>query len=435
MDQAIRTLTYESVEGIINGKMLKAFSITALAIAIKNIFEIDINQYVITFMAAAIMPFLNYSQLLCYSASIIPIAEGMNGGILWVILALLFNKKSSSSPTSIKIYVLSILIIELANLFLNNGTIDFKLYFFYSSYIILFFYITFLNINDKQAKSILLMYLLGLSVLCIIIVCRILFTMSIDEFLATHSRIGYAETEFNNDIGYLNVNPNSLGYYSIVGITIFFTTASHLKLPLLLKILLLTSFIIAGALTISRSWIIILTFCLVWILLRNITNIKYWFVLLVATFAIIQFDILPHNIIDSFTERFNTESLETAGGRSTIFEEYNDYLSSHPERIPFGVGTLITNEVVRASHSPHNGTQQVIVGCGVVGFLVFFAAACKFYTKYIRGRSIPLIMFMPFVAASLFLQTIQFLMPFSLILPLAMTTIVFKIRPRKVINS
>lgn len=427
MDQIVRALTKEPLEGLVNGKMIAALGFVAIAIAIKNIFEIDINQYVLTFLAAAIMPSLNYSQLLCYSASIIPLAEGMNGGILWIIIVLLINKGSSSAPSGISPFIILLLLIELANLCLYNGTVDFKQYFFYSSYIILFFYYAFLNISDKHAKSIILMLLLGLSVLCFIIVARILITTSIDEFLANHGRIGFAETEYNDKIGYLNINPNSLGYYSIVGITMILALTSKFKLSFILRYSLLTIFCIAGALTVSRSWIIILTLCLVWFFFRNIKNIRYWIILAIVAFVLVPLDILPQNVIDSFTERFNDKNMETGGGRSLIFEEYNEYLSTHPERIPFGVGTLITNDVVKASHSPHNATQQIIVGCGIIGFLIFFAASYKFYAEYIRSQSIPFIMFMPFIAASLFLQTIQFLMPFSLMLPLAMTTVVFKV--------
>ena len=428
MGRIDRTLTREFGVGLINVNMLTALAFVVVAVSIKNVFEININQYVLVFIAAAIMPFLSYRQLLCYGVSIIPFAEGMNSVILWILFAFLIYKCPQSIKFNKMIYALLLLLIEFVNLLIFDGTADYKLLFFYSSYLLLFFYITFLDINSKQAKGMLMMYLLGLASLCLIIVARIQYTMSLEEFIMAHGRIGFAEIESNDETGYLNINPNSLGYYSIVGLSMLLATIKYYNISFVWKITLGISFVIAGALTVSRTWIIILVLCLVWFFLQNSTKIKYWIGLLITLFVIIQFDLLPYDIVDSFEERFHEKTMATGGGRSLIFEQYNDYMAKHIEKLPFGVGTLVINEVVKASHSPHNGTQQIIVGCGIIGFLIFFAAACRFYRKYIQSQSDPIIMFMPFIAASLFLQSIQFLSPFSLILPLAMTTLPFKIK-------
>lgn len=399
----------------------------ALVIAGHNIFTLGINQYLIVALASVYMFGLSYKNLLYYGAFIIPLAAGMNGGVLWMLYVMLLFKGHNVNKFQIVFPVLLVLV-EFCNIVASNAAFDFKALFFYFAYLALFFYYMFEDSDGVDVSKLLRVYLVGVSVVCMIVVARILYEGSLTDFLTNGQRLGFSTADIvKSREGYININPNSLGYFASVGFSLLLLGRKLLKFKKIPYVICLAAFLLSGGLTVSRTWLIVTTFALLWYMYYHAFNLKVWLFSALAFFAVMQFNLIPDAFVDSFTQRFTEESVETGSGRTEIFETYNKYLEEHTERIPFGVGILVYGDVIGASHSMHNGTQQILVGCGVFGLLLFFTAAIIFFRRYIIIRHPPIFRYMPFVAASLFLQTVQFLTPHDLMFPLAMTAVALKL--------
>ncbi len=402
-------------------------ALLALVVACHNIFTLGINQYLIVALASVYMFGLSYKNLLYYGVFIIPLAAGMNGGVLWVLYLLLLFKSPHVKKLQI-IFPVLLVLVESFNMLVSPTAFDFKALFFYFAYLALFFYYIFEDSAGVDVSKLFRVYLIGVSIVCMIVVARILYEGSLTDFLTNEQRLGFSTADIvKSREGYININPNSLGYFASVGFSLLLLGRKLLKFKKIPYVICLAAFLLSGGLTVSRTWLIVSTFALLWYMYYHAFNVKVWLFGALAFFVVMQFNLIPDAFVDSFTQRFTDESVETGSGRTEIFETYNKYMEEHPERIPFGVGILVYGDVISSTHSMHNGTQQILVGCGVFGLLLFFIAAISFYRRYIIYRHPPIFRYMPFIAASLFLQTLQFLTPHDLMFPLAMTAVAFKL--------
>ena len=125
------------------------------------------------------------------------------------------------------------------------------------------------------------------------------------------------------------------------------------------------------------------------------------------------------NAFEEFN-RFEEENIATAGSRTELIALYNQYLLDHPDRLVYGTGSLYYRRVSEQNLSTHNGTQQLIVCYGFIGLLIFVWCGIVFYKRYYKKnkKAIKLVTCTPFFVCLMFLQTIQFVSPPSLMLPL-----------------
>lgn len=186
---------------------------------------------------------------------------------------------------------------------------------------------------------------------------------------------------------------------------------------------------IGGAITISRTWAIMVVLILVLFVFRSINKPVVWIGSIAIVLCIIYFDLIPESFMKSFVNRFSERNLGSGGGRVELFDEYNNFLYENPSYLIFGISVLGYKEVAyKIWNSTHNGIQQIYLCTGVVGFVIFILAAVMFYREFIANTHGPMYRWMPFLIAVLFLQTLQFLNPHILMLPLVMTAFILKIR-------
>ena len=132
-----------------------------------------------------------------------------------------------------------------------------------------------------------------------------------------------------------------------------------------------------------------------------------------------------NSVIDAFTARFEEGNLKTAGNRTVLFKEYMDFMSYHSEYQIFGTGAIYYKEVAHCSNSCHNALQQIYISYGILGCIFFMFV---FYnTLKRRNKNLNAFSYMPYLTAFIFMQSIQLLNPFSLMLPLALSSLAFKI--------
>ena len=126
-----------------------------------------------------------------------------------------------------------------------------------------------------------------------------------------------------------------------------------------------------------------------------------------------------------FMNRLELDNISTAGNRTVLMKEYFDYMSRHVDYMISGTGAIYYKEITRCSNSCHNAFQQVYIAYGILGCIFFALTAVKSVTNHHASSNI--LNFLPFIVALLFIQSIQLLNPFHLMIPLAVSSLAYKI--------
>ena len=114
-------------------------------------------------------------------------------------------------------------------------------------------------------------------------------------------------------------------------------------------------------------------------------------VAVISTVAILSIYLLFPDIIMNYIARFSTE--DVSGGRTYLFNFYNEFIFSTPGHMFFGIGMQgIAEKINLLLHAnvevPHNGYQELVVAWGIVGFLLmsFFMVGMIIQAKRKAGR-------------------------------------------------
>ena len=143
------------------------------------------------------------------------------------------------------------------------------------------------------------------------------------------------------------------------------------------------------------------------------------YILIIATglsFVFTTQNFVIQTVSDVFASRMNAENIETGGLRTVIFSEYNEKWSADISNIIIGTGAVHSSEVLDIDVSMHSGLQQIWVSHGILG-LMLYVLAFLYYLRYYSDRRAPLTQYMPFFFCFIFDQSIQFLVPYPLMLP------------------
>ena len=70
------------------------------------------------------------------------------------------------------------------------------------------------------------------------------------------------------------------------------------------------------------------------------------------------------DISSGFINRFNNGEFKSAGGRTELFESYNEYFLDNPQYWLTGTGVAYYKDICKQSNSMHNGTQQIYINTG-----------------------------------------------------------------------
>ena len=96
---------------------------------------------------------------------------------------------------------------------------------------------------------------------------------------------------------------------------------------------------------------------------------------------------------------------------------YMEAFLSNPRYIIFGTGVTQYKAMTGLWGSVHNGTQQILVCCGLLGFVVYMVGLLKPVVDIRRTRKRKMAYWLPWVGCVLYVQTTQFLNPMMLMLP------------------
>lgn len=410
--------------------------LVSLLVLARDCFGIGVNKYLFLVIYAVAYSVLDSGRIASLFAFTIPLSYGLPNTYLIVMTCLFFiYKQRDTFNCRYLLFPLILSIQELISLFwcdANGVSAE-------MAYISALFILVFVTSEKKSdASQFLRMYLLGVAVAIGIVIINTASVYGLMETLSGEIRIG---GDFDKELATKNAgdiqlrfNANEIAYHSLValscGLVLFHRTNGH-RFQLLVCSLVC---ILGGFLSVSRTWMIFIPILIIVQLLISFGKHGYLRRGIVLSALLIFFAlwILSSNptLADSISTRFAQGDFSTAGGRTLLFDAYNNFFVNAPLwRQLFGVGVINYKEVCGLWNSMHNGFQQVLVCLGFFGSICFIAYFICMYLDSIKGRSPSLMNHLPLFACLGFVQSIQLLNPWPLMLPFLCAFMALRIDP------
>lgn len=391
----------------------------------RDLFGYGLGKF--TILGATVLPavLMSPSSLVYYILFLLPLASGLPGNYLWPLLILLLVLKKPGNIDSRGMYCfILIAALEVLHFGFYTFHIDMSGLVGYLSTVFLLCYITTLKDKEVNNTKCVLFFVLGVFAFLFAIWFITQINHNAEMLLEEGGRLGYTKSISGSDdnVMMLNANPNGLGYYSLIGLSLSFMLYSLRKLGLWQMLLLSAVFVYVGAMSVSRTWLVGMVFLVGLLVFFNrnnklhnsgIRNIVLLILVVIGIYALLRNEL----IYQAFSNRLSDDSLTTAGSRTEIFKQYNRFFFDHPLYLLFGAGAVhyhdVINEVFNATH---NGTQQVVASYGLVGLVALVIMFIKgFKSNYRKGFficAIPLIVALFYVQAGQLLNPHHNLYPF-----------------------
>lgn len=413
-----------------NFKLIASITIMMVALLMRDVLMFSISELEIALISFLTMVILPYPQLITYVFFLLPLTCGIPGySMLLAIMMLIIKGKTIYKKQLIPILIIATL--EVVNDGLTGG--DMYKIISFLSFVAVFFYLV--NIGNMVAKDVsiaILCFSIGVVFVFFVVFYNMIALYGINEILLGIHRSGaLGVIENDSDImeGHIALNANSLAYYAICA-----GTSLLASLPFQEKktfcYLLIATIVVLGLLSFSRTYI----FCLLlFVVLYYITRSSYGRFEITIAMALLAFvmyflfDGYTDTIYDVYNDRLEDANATTAGGRTWIFSIYNSRWISDIGYVIFGCGVVDYVKTLGMPKSMHCGLQQIWVCLGLIGFTVYFQVIASYLKKHITRQT--LIYATPFIASLVFDQSIQFLNPYSLMLPIIAPLYVCKLNP------
>ena len=405
--------------------------LTSIILIIRDVGGIDVNQYVLFALMSLIFVFLPRRDAIIYLAYTCGIITGVNGYILLVGLFSVLCKDCTYLHAHKSFIFLTILVVlwECFNSFLHYPFSSSGQVLLFSGYILAFFYYLTIDKDKVENKQVILYYSIGLAVTLLVISIGVLrnpLDMIFDGEGVVRAAMGFGE---DDSATHFVANANNLAYFSIVLMALAISLKKQVFSSGILFWTLLTISLLSGILSRSRTWLILTCLLVVveFISRKGVARIKFLCSGVALIFvAFYCFSNFIDSAIDGFLARLELDNISTAGNRTILMKEYFDYMSNHLEYVFSGTGAIYYKEITMCSNSCHNAFQQIYIAYGVLGFVLFIAVMIKSLLNHNLTSSI--LNYLPFAIALLFIQTIQLLNPFHLMIPLAVSSVAYKIK-------
>lgn len=395
-----------------------------LLLALRDIRGISLNKFLYLAFCVGPMLFVDYGEMLAMLSFMFPLLWGLPGTyILLASVILLIFKKGSISAGVLCAAVLFLILEFFASLWYSKKDIVDIVGYICTVMVLLMF----IEEEHRQVDFRLCVhcFMLGCVVICgVIILCGLKNAPA--DWLWRFSRgwFRFGKTHSSGSGMTLQLNANSLAYYSLAGIGcgLLLFQKAQFKGERLLAAGELAILLISGFLSLSRSWVLFLAVIMVLLVINSMRSPRLFvpMLLMLAAAAIGATAYFARNpeLLDGFLTRATDKTVATGGGRTEILVKYLQVFFSDLRYVLTGMGVTQYASISAVGHAMHNGTEQILVCCGIVGSGVFFSLLLSPVLEY-RGKRVELIYWIPLLSVVMFVQSIQFLNPDELMLPYA----------------
>ncbi len=411
---------------IIDALPLITMAVLAVILFCGNIFAINTSK-IVDLVCIVAFPFFNVSGLMMITAFLIPVNSGITTLYIFGYIAVLLVIKDKKVDV---VMLLSLLAIAAYELILIATYGQFEILKYVQFVEVLFLFIYGMTREKLEYKKICYSYIFGVILLLVAVFATASQTYGFTEVINGEIRIGYNDAfeTLESGTALIQDNANNIGYFSVLASTICVLLVKDARRKG--KMLLWISFmliVLIASFTISRTWLFLTIAGIVLAVLFGYHGKAKIFILITLFVVIALASVLflhESDIVQSFTDRLDVihedDRWETA-------LKYLDYLAKNPLRILFGTGAIYCREVVAMRLSLHIGFLQILVSYGVFGFafwmwLLFSPVWEQFADKKLKAYKL-----VPLVVVLVFVQTIQFLNPWVLMLPYMIAVCYMKI--------
>lgn len=385
---------------------------------IRDIIQINVPGVILLFWFVGLLLVLPRSEMMKAIFFMMPFACGIPGYTILLSLVILIIKSNNVNAWQI-IPPAIIALLEFMSVAFYDFDVRIQSVISYLSFVFLFFFILLDNDTLTDKKSCTRYFCYGTTIALLIVYIPIIRNMGFLALIAGEARTGLAMgfEDLEEAAGHLVMNANTIGYFSITSLSLLLLGRKKLDFTLNTYYLALFVAIVAGILSFSRTWLLLAGFIIVLYLLKTKYRVIS-IVLVVIAFSLIMTtqNFIVTSISGVFEERMQDENMETGGGRVEVFSQYNKIWADNIAYVIRGTGATHYGDVIDINLSMHNGLQQIWVCHGIIGFLVFALTIARYLLGF-KGRKIPLVAYLPFITCFIFDQSIQFLVPYTLMLP------------------
>lgn len=386
----------------------------------RDVMMYPVSDTLLTLICFVPMVVLSYSDLVCFLFFLFPLTCGIPGYIMTLsfVFVLIKGRKLSRKQ------VLPLAIIVLLEL-LTEGTLGFEVLtgiVSFLSFIALFFY--FLNSYDDlrfDRKQCILWSSVGIAFTFIVIFVNMISQYGFIGILSGSFRsgaLGIVDNDLEAMKGHLALNANSIAYYSICALTSLITCIRLYSEKILVSIIILV-LLVVGFLSFSRTYILCLALFGVTFFLGTNNHSRKIFLIMTTLLVFIGYFVFNDyvaEIINVMINRSENGNIEEAGGRTSIFSLYNKVWADNPFYLLFGCGVVDYRNTLHMTEAMHSGLQQIWICLGGTGLFLFCQQIFHYLKHYKYYNDFTLCI--PFLISLLFDQSIQFLNPYSLIMPI-----------------
>lgn len=413
-----------------NKRIIISVLLTSILLFVRDVFAIDINQYLLFVLMSLIFISLKKDEAILYLAFTCGVITGVNGYILLVgLFSVLFKDNTYLQHNKSFIFLaIFVLLWECFNSFSYYPLTQLNQILLYFGYLLIFFYYIMMNKDKKENKRVILFYSLGLTVTLLVISVGVLqnpLDMVFEGEGEVRAAMGFGGDSTST---HFVANANNLAYFSIVLIALLVSLKKQVFSSNYLFLVLLIIAVLSGILSRSRTWIMLTSVLVIveFISRKGTARIKFLCsAIALGLVAFYFFSDFIDSAIDGFLARLELDNISTAGNRTVLMKEYFDYMSKHIEYMFSGTGAIYYKEITKCSNSCHNAFQQVYIAYGVMGCLFFGSTIIKSIVNH--HKSSTTLNYLPFIVAIFFIQSIQLLNPFHLMIPLAVSSLAYKI--------
>ena len=393
----------------------------ALMLVARDIMGINLNKYLYLAYCIAFFLIAEYQTLVYMVCYVLPLVCGLPGTyIMFGAMVLLVVKCKKINLWQIGLVVIIATLEIVASAWYPESDLAGLVQ--YVSYAGMMFFLIH-DRTDIDFYRCLRMYLYGVALLCSLIVVTGIMEAP-DNWLKrfAEGQFRFGKTQYDKAGGMQTaLNANNLANYSLsatlVGVLLIEKSKGRQRI-----IMILLTFISAagGFLTISRTWLLLLAVCLFFYIIGKVRHPRR------LIFTLFIFGVLflvgfwfmgGTELIQGFIARMTEDDVATGNGRTNIFGKYMEIFFQNARFMLFGTGVTQYRAMTGDMTSMHNGTQQILVCCGVLGFVVYMVGLLKPVLKIRKAQKMEMTYWLPLIATVSYVQTTQFLNPAMLMLP------------------
>ncbi len=413
---------------------LLAVSVLYAVILMRDLNIINVHHLIIVGICALAFVLLSFHDIATIIAFLLPFAGGLHFHYIVLIAFVIGLTKLIRTGRINKLLIVFFFIgifLTLFNMITGGLNEDIK------TAVTLFAYVNLVSLfvcyADKLEIETMLKYFVIGTILSIINVVYISLSLYSLEYLTTYGmRFGRWSDSASMLTSY---DPNTMGLFVIAAISLVYLLNNSKHMGTFMSSLLITILVLMGALSISRTYFILLVTFAFYIIAKNTNRkgaIRLAVLLAVFTgvyFAFIQDSALYDYITLQYFDRFSHDSVDTFGGRSMIFSHYMHIFTSSMKIFVMGAGINGYKEFY-SGISAHNGLQEILLAWGIVGFIIIVSwiTMLIWMISKRREKALGFALYMPLILFLLYIQTIQWFSIYRYIVLFAVVLLAINVR-------